>query len=402
VAAQSLPSSLSHCTRRRWLEVVSHTDPKYGGLSSAVPTLGMHLGSLDFDVSLTAFASPQEHFQPSGYNDENISFWPVSRRKWLQNPSLYGAFRDEVRHADGVHIHGLWEQSTTVAARTARAIKIPYILSAHGMLEPWALASKRLKKLIYGHFIERGNVAEAACLHALTEAEADHYLRFGARSPIAIIPNGVDIPRQRDARLFLETYPSLEGKRIVLFLARLHPKKGIDLLLRAWSKVFSSFPEAHLVLAGPGTEEIKVKMHRFIKDKNLQSSVLITGMLNDKFKWSALSAAECFVLPSFSEGLSISVLEAMGMGLPVLITVPCNMPEVARYKAGWQIEPELSALIQALETILSHPGSTNREIGSRGAELIERQYTWPIIADQMAQLYRWVEGGPRPTSVEFV
>ncbi len=403
MAARISPITSPLSAAGRWLEVVSHTDPKYGGLSAAVPTLGEHIArSGAFEISLAAFASPQEQFEPFGYSEEHMSFWPVDRKAWLHNPTLRQSFRDQSRQSDGIHIHGLWEQSTAIAAQTARTLDIPYILSAHGMLEPWALATKRVKKFFYGHLVERQNVAGAACLHALTRAEATHFTRFGARSPIAIIPNGVTIPRLRNANIFLDRFPSVEGKRIILFMARLHPKKGLNLLLQAWIEVSRRFPDAHLVLAGPGSEETESKLHRFIAQNGIGSSVLITGMLRDTLKWSALSAAECFVLPSYSEGLSISVLEAMGMGLPVLITEPCNMPEVEHYEAGWQIQPEPLALTSALTNILCQSRDTNRETGRRGAALIEKRYTWPTIANQMTEVYRWVQGGSKPKNVDVV
>jgi glycosyltransferase involved in cell wall biosynthesis len=388
---------------RRWLEVVSHIDPRYGGIGATVPMLGKHIADMqDMDVSLAAFTSPEENFRPAHFCSEHLSFWPAGRRAWLRNEDLRSSFTSEIRKANGIHIHGLWEQSTAVAAKTARSLNVPYILSAHGMLEPWALATKRIKKSVYGRFIERRNVAGAACLHALTRVEAGQFRSYGAQSPIAIIPNGVDIPQFRDPLLMLNRFPLLKGKRIVLFLARLHPKKGIDLLLRAWVEVSRCFPDAHLLLAGPGMPAIEEKLHQFIARENMSSSVLITGMLRDRLKWSALSIAECFVLPSYSEGLSVSILEAMGMGLPVLITKPCNMPEVERLGAGWEIQVELPALINALTNILKQSPKANADTGSRGAALIRKRYTWPIVAEQMAEVYRWIDGDRKPTAVEVV
>ena len=403
MAALTAPMPRSLPSAPRWIEVVSHTDPKYGGLSAAVPKLGRHIGSNGgFDISLAAFTAPNEHFAPTGYAPEQLCYWPVSRKPWLQDKDLRNSFKEQIRYADGVHIHGIWEQSTAIAARTARALGVPYILSAHGMLEPWALRNKRLKKLIYAHLMERKNISRATCLHALTHAEADHFIRFGARSPIAVIPNGVDIPALKSPSLFLSQFPSIKDKRIILFLGRLHPKKGLDLLLQAWAQISKLHSNTHLVLAGPNSEGTEAKLRKFVDEHGLQTTVLFTGMLREHLKWSALAAAECFVLPSYSEGLSVSVLEAMGMGLPVLITEPCNMPEVARHGTGWQIQPEVHALTVALTEILSNSPSKNLEIGARGAALIQSRYTWDTVASQMAEVYRWVQGGPKPATVELV
>jgi glycosyltransferase involved in cell wall biosynthesis len=387
----------------RWLQVVSHTDPSYGGLSSAVPSLGLKIAqSKRFDVRIAAFCAPNEHYYPVGYDQQNLTFWPAARGPWFKTKQLQDFFSGELRRADGVHIHGLWEQSTAVAARAARSLGKPYVLSAHGMLEPWALANKRLKKLLYAALVERENVARAACVHALTRAEAHQYIRFGARSPIAVIPNGVDIPLTKSAELFLNQFPELNGKRIVLFLARLHPKKGLDLLLDAWTELAKSWPEAHLVVAGPDSEGMRAKLERLTSLRGLRHQVLFTGMLNEPMKWSALASAECFVLPSYSEGLSVGVLEAMGMGLPVIITESCNMPEVQDHQAGWQIKANLHQLTAALHQFLRNTNLRNRELGSNGARFVAARRTWTTIAAQMADVYIWLQGGPVPQTVELV
>lgn len=401
------PPSLHPTTPRgRWVEVVSHIHPKYGGLSAAVPAMGQRLARANnLDISLAAFVAPGERFHPSGYDTSHLSYWPASRRPWLQDRfqhTLQPAFLDKLRGADGIHIHGLWEQSTSIAAAAARTLRIPYLISAHGMLEPWALQNKRLKKLLYARLIERPNVARAACLHALTRAEARHYRNFGARSPIAIIPNGVDIPTRRDPELFLNQFPAAaNARRIILFLGRLHPKKGLDLLLQSWSTLAPQHPDALLVLAGPDSESTQARLETLIAQHRLESSVLFTGMLREAQKWSALAAAEAFVLPSYSEGLSVGVLEALGMALPAIVTEPCNMPEVEEARAGWQIQPTLSDLTRALTELLFNSPAANAAIGQNGSALIQSRYTWPIVAAQMAELYRWIAGGPHPQTVEF-
>ena len=157
----------------RWLAVLSHTDPRYGGLSSAVPRLSRSVSATGgYDVSLAAFCAPGEHVRPAGFDEAHLSFWPAGRGAWLTSSDLRRQFAAEVAGVDGVHIHGLWEASTAMASRTARAVTKPYLLSAHGMLEPWALRQKRLKKFLYARIIEHRVVSEADCLHALTQAEA--------------------------------------------------------------------------------------------------------------------------------------------------------------------------------------------------------------------------------------
>lgn len=394
-------------SRSRWLHVISHLDPKYGGLSAAVPELGRTLARRSgCAAEIAAFCEPGEDVHPEGFAAGTVSFWPHSRGTWLHNQQLRRRFEAKVAGFDGVHIHGLWEQSTAEACRAAIAARKPYVLSAHGMLEPWALRNKRLKKMIYAALVERDNVRSAACRIALTEAEAEDYRRFGARGPIAIVPNGVQLPEQVDPRLFLDLHPELAGKRVVLFLGRLHRKKGVDLLLQAWAKLAAQHPDAHLVVAGPDSEGTLETLETFVAEHALQQQVTFAGMLRGELKWSALAAAEAFILPSHSEGLSMSILEAMGMGLPVIVTRQCHMPQVQEFAAGWTIEPEVKEIAGALEELLANARGSNREIGLRGSRLIAERYDWTVIARQTAEVYRWALGGAqpglRPAHVEVV
>lgn len=383
----------------RWLAVVSHLHPRYGGLSAAVPRLGLSLARERQEVALAAFCAPGEHYQPAGYDEDHLSYWPVSRRRWIESASLRRRFGRAVAAQDGLHVHGLWEMSTLAACRAARQTKRPYVLSAHGMLEPWALANKALKKKIYAALIEHANVRGAACLHALTQTEAAQYRTFGAKGPIAIVPNAVDVPERLCADLFLEAFPGLRGRRLVLFLGRLHPKKGLDLLAEAWLSIGREFPEAVLVLAGPDSEGTRERLEALLAKDVAEGRVVFTGMLAEQMKWSALAAAECFVLPSFSEGLSMSVLEAMGAGLPVLVTHACNMPEISQEKAGWEIEPNADELAEALGDLLGRTPSQNHDTGHRGAQLIATRYSSTSVAEQMAAVYQFALHGRRPAGV---
>ena len=387
--------------RSRWLHVVTHLDPKYGGLSSAVPALGQALSErTNCRAEIAAFCLEKEHFEPHGLPRSAVSYWPQGRGSWLHNQRLKSSFEQRIASVDGVHIHGLWEQSTIEACRVASAVGKPYVLSAHGMLERWALRNKRWKKLLYAALIERSNVGGASCRLALTKAEAGDYERFGCAGPVAIIPNGVSLPEQRDPEPFFAEFPRVRGQRLILFLGRLHPKKGVDLLLRAWTDVAPRHRDAHLVIAGPDAEGTRSMLEGVVAEHRLEDQVTFTGMLDDQMKWSALAAAEAFTLPSHSEGLSMSVLEAMGMGLPVIVTRQCNLPEVKQHGAGWTIEPECRQLTQALSELLESSPEANREVGLAGARLVEQRYNWAAVARQTAEVYRWVLGGPVPRHVE--
>ncbi len=381
---QTAPRQIAKKTQR-WLHVISHLDPKYGGLSSAVPALAAALREKEgLDVRLAAFCHPNEREIPAGLDAKQVHFWRITRHL---EPKAKDRLREEIQRVHGIHIHGLWEASTALTCRMAREAGKPYVLSAHGMLEPWALANKRWRKRIYAALIEKRNVARAARLHALTAAEADQYRTFGAHGPVEIIPNAIQVPSEINPELFLRRYPELRGKRIILFLSRLHSKKGLDLLMEAWTHVGPAYPEACLVLAGPDSEGVQARLTQVVVEKRLDTQVMFTGMLEGAMKWSALQAAECFVLPSYSEGLSMALLEAMGMGLPVLATHACNMPEITKVGAGWEIEPSAELLRGTLHAVLARQPEENWAMGQNGAQLVRERYGFTKVAAQTAAMY---------------
>ena len=392
----------AHCTAGPWVNVLSHLDPKYGGMSAAVPALsaavyrsGVHR------VALAGFCAANESYSPFTGSPIPVSHMPRGKAHWLGRDAGGRNFTELIESASGIHIHGLWEQSTFVAARTARIAGKPYIVSAHGMLQSWALRNKRFKKAVYAALIERSNLNRAACLHALTYAEVKDYRDFGLQNPIAVIPNGVEIPAQTDSEAFLSAFPHLRGQRLVLFMSRLHFKKGLDILCKAWKSAAKRWPDAHLVLAGPDFENTRASVEALVADSGMRHRVTFTGMLNSSLKWSALNAADCFVLPSYSEGLSVPVLEALGMGLPVIVTKQCNLPEVAQQECGWVISPAISELEAALGECLASSSSHREAMSVRGRRLVANSYSWRVVGEQMSELYTWIQGGQRPVHLEL-
>ncbi|MBB6143673.1 glycosyltransferase involved in cell wall biosynthesis [Silvibacterium bohemicum] len=390
-------------SRGRWVHALTHLDPKYGGLSAAVPQLASSLAlAHGFSIDIAAFTDPEEDATLPQHPEVPVSTWSADRKRWFPGATASRRFRDQMRGAAGVHIHGLWEASTNVSAHTARSLRIPYVVSAHGMLEPWALANKGFKKRIYANLIERENVNGAACLHALTRAEAQNYRTFGSRRSIAIIPNGVRLPHTIDGSIFYHRFPNLRGQRIVLFLGRIHLKKGLRILIESWAKVATRFPDATLVLAGPDCENSLSALQELIAGKHITNRVVFTGMLVNEMKWSALASAHAFVLPSYSEGLSVATLEAMGMGLPVIISEQCHLPEVKDRDTGWIVQTDASSLETALDNMLSNSPAVNGEIGNRGRRLIHERYNWKAVSRQMAELYLWIAGGNEPHTFELL
>jgi glycosyltransferase involved in cell wall biosynthesis len=393
---------ISSASELSWLNVASHLDPRFGGIAKMLPEFCAAVSdSGRCTASLLGFCEEGERSSLCGQAfiaAETISpgkfAWLTGARRKLLSGKLAGF--------DGVHIHGLWEEHTFAAVRAARTAGKPYIVSAHGMLEPWALRNKRWKKVIYSWLTERQNLSGAACLHALTEAEAKDYRRYGVKVPIAIIPNGVHVNEGATQEPFLEAFPALRGQRLVLFLGRVHHKKGLDLLVDAWTTVAAGTADAHLVIAGPDFENTRACIERRIQELGIGASVTFTGMLQSGLKWSALAACELFVLPSYSEGLSVSVLEALGMQKPVIVTDACNISEVRERGCGWVTTPEVTPIAAALHEFLRTPRTVASEMGRRGGTLVKERFSWDTIGTQTRAVYRWVAGGAKPLGVRMV
>ena len=326
---------------------------------------------------------------------------PLGRRRWFGNTHEKQRFYTSLAQCSGLHIHGLWQEHSAASAAYCAATRKPYVVSAHGFLERWALRNRGWKKALYGKLVEYPNLARAGCLIALTEVELGDYRRIGLRNPVAVIPNGVDQPEFVSPRLFTTAFPETEGKFLVLFLGRIHYKKGLDILARSWADVAASYPDAHLVMAGPDIQGNRALMERQIQELGLQRRVTFTGMLDGDLKWSAVFAASVFVLPSYSEGLSGAVLQALSAGLPVIISHQCNMPCVADHGAGWVIEPEFPRLSAALREALSATPGQLRQIGAKGHQLTTERYSWETVARQAAEVYDWLLHGSPPSFTEI-
>jgi glycosyltransferase involved in cell wall biosynthesis len=307
-----------------------------------------------------------------------------------------------VRRAEVVHTHGLWQAHTRRGAPAARAAGVPYVMTAHGHAEPWSLRHKRWKKRLYLALVEGKNLRRAACLHALSRPEVGHLRALAPRTPVCFVPNGVDLAPFDDlpARSSLELdYPELAGKFVVLFYGRLHRKKGLDLLADALAAVGRDRPDLHVVLAGNDDGELGPFRDRCAA-LGVLGSVTWLGHVSGERSRRVWAAADAFVLPSYSEGFSMAVLEALACRLPVLITTACHFPELASAGAGVVVEPSAPAVTAGLRGLLERSAPEREELGRRGRGLVERDYTWDRQGERLASVYRWLSGGgPAPEAV---
>lgn len=306
------------------------------------------------------------------------------------SPALMSQVR--ASDADILHSHGLWMWSDRVAYKAARAAGKPHVVSPHGMLEPWAMANSARKKRVMWRLFQGRSLRQARCLHALCEDERDAMRALGLTNPIAVVPNGVELGEFENlpaSNVFETAFPSLKNRRVLLFMARLHPKKGLAPLLHAWKDGARQFPDWILAIAGPDEGGHRAELEALVAKFELQNAVVFTGMLDGAAKRAALARADAFVLPSFSEGFSIAILEAMACRLPVLLTPGCHFPDAVAAGAALEATPDAHALQQALQVLLNNGEAARAQMGARGRELVAQNYTWERVALQWKELYDW-------------
>ena len=302
---------------------------------------------------------------------------------------LKKALSEEITSHDVVHIHELWHFPHFAAYLSAQQENKPYCISIHGHLSPWALNHKKLRKQVYMKLFQNKTIERASVLHAVTQEEINHIKDLGITNETRLIPNGLSASKHYesvDRSDFINAYPSLIGKPILLFLGRIHPVKGLDLLSEAFTGIVQTNPDVHLVIAGPDENGYKKRITDILKRNKTLNNCIFTGMLSDREKTSALKASNILVLPSYSEVMGISTLEGMEAGLPVVITEGCQFPEIEKSGAGLVVPLNAMDLRNAILYLLDNPNIA-QQMGRIGKRLISETYNWDNISDLYIQLY---------------
>lgn len=294
-----------------------------------------------------------------------------------------------VSESDVVHLHGVWDALLIRVSAACRARGVGYVVRPAGMLDPWSLGQRWLKKRLALWMGYRRMLDEAMFVHVLNAHERAFIERLGLRSATEVIPNGtfrewLEAPPARGR--FRAAYPKLGDRPFVLFLARLHYKKGLDYLAAAFRRIAGRVPGVMLVVAGPD-EGARASFEAEVRASGLSDRVLLTGPLYGRSKLEALVDATCFCLPSRQEGFSVAVIEALAMGTPVVISEPCHFPEVAEAGAGLVVPLEAEALAAALERLVVDKPLRAKQ-SAAGVRLIREHYTWPTIAERCVKAYR--------------
>lgn len=391
----------------RVCHVVASLNEQTGGPAQSVSGLVASLppGEVDGRILCLDYASLGPQLRPPGVRVDSIPADFVARHlrgysSRLRTKLLEIAFDNLTI----LHNHGLWMLPNCYCRQAGMKAGIPVVVSPRGMLEPWSLGNGRIRKRLAWRLYERRNLDSARAFHATSTAELESIRAAGFTQPVAVIPNGVDVPSEPSAvrRDALEcAFPDLSGRRWLLFMSRLHAKKGLDALLRTWKSLAEKYPDWILLIAGGDSPGERGKYQQLARELQLTHCVLFTGNLSGEQKSAALAHSELLVLPTHSENFGMVVAEALAHGTPVLTTHGAPWEGLRRHQCGWWIESAAHALACSMDEALTLPEDERQAMGARGRQWMARDYSWERVGMNMAHFYQWiVEGGQRPQFVD--
>ncbi|MEL6456997.1 MAG: glycosyltransferase [Cyanobacteria bacterium J06621_15] len=303
-----------------------------------------------------------------------------------------------IQNYDLLHIHAIFSYASTAAMLIARLKNVPYIVRPLGQLCEWSLQQSARKKEIYLNLIEKSNLNHSQALHLTSLGEQQEVSRLSLNTPNFVLPHGLSIPQNiPDARQRLRQNLNLPtDEPIILFLSRLHPKKGLDYLIQALSKL--THYRFHFVLAGSGSPEYENQIKSLLESHNILNRTHVVGFVEGESKNLLLQGSDLFALTSHSENFGIAVLEALAAGLPVVVTPGVALASVVKeYKLGYVTQLDIPAIASKIENYLSSPQQA-KEMGIRARQLIFEQYTWDSIAKKLIQVYTTIiKNKPIPT-----
>ncbi len=320
----------------------------------------------------------------------HVTLLPASNQRLLRGALMYwGVMRPyeaQLLHSlapDVVHIHGIWNLFLASFVKTAIRNGIPYIVAAHGMLEPWSLSVHRWRKSLALRTYQGQVLAQAAAIHATSETEAENIRRLPwVRAPIFVIPNAVEQPRTSG-----RPRDPASGTRVLLFLSRIHPKKGLDMLLQAWSQLDP--PGWRLLIVGDGEPTYVAKLKAFCAS-NQVPNVEFRGHVDGDAREEVFESASALVLPTYSENFGNVVAEALVRGLPVLTTTGTPWSVIASQKLGWYFEATVEALQRALAELVASAATELQAMGERGRRYSLAELAKSAVRDKLLAMYESV------------
>ncbi|MFM7291816.1 MAG: glycosyltransferase [Planctomycetia bacterium] len=389
----------------RVLHVITGLWKDTGGPSEVIPAVCAAMADAGAEVTLATLAGDTaqavDDCEASGVRVLKLA--PTLRHTIWYSRQLHRRIGRFAADHDIVHIHGIWQFPDWAAAAAARRAGVPYVITPHGSLQPARLRKSRLKKRASAVLADRAMLNQADCLHATAADEAEAFRLFGYRGPIALIPNGITPPAPIDAgradalvEACRHAYPETLGRRILLFLSRIEPIKGVTTLARAWVECAREFPDWHLVIVGPDERGHVQEVQAILRDGGVLDRTTITGTLLGDRKTGFYLASDVFILPTISENFGLVIGEALAHRLPVITTTGAPWPGIVERRCGWWVDPAPAAVLAAMREALGTPREALAAMGGRGAAWITTDFTWAAEAQALLETYRWLLGGRQP------
>ena len=372
------------------LHLIATLAPESGGPAQACLEMATAVAARGHQVSIftTDYGAPLDRRLPA---DETVDIrvfpvqWPTN---WKPSIPMAHFLVETMERYDVIHLHSLYLFHDWVGGILAQRARIPYIVRPHGLLDPYIWEHHRPRKRLVEVLFQTRVLNHAAAIHYTSELEREISGPYAGTAPSRVVPLGVSLENLENlpsAELFLRRFPAAAGKRIVLFLSRLHEKKGLDLLVPAFASAHRVAPELHLVIAGPDDGVLAATRDR-VAAHGIDAAVTFTGMLRGEDKLAAFAAASMFVLPSYSENFGIAVVEAMAAGLPAIVSDQVNIHRDISGQGAIVVPCEVAPLARAIGELAGDPVRT-RAMGVEARATARRLYDWPNVAATLEKFY---------------
>jgi poly(glycerol-phosphate) alpha-glucosyltransferase len=378
------------------LHVVQSLDPAWGGIARVLPSLAKELRRAGCTCRIATLAGGRYGCPPDITGVEVLTFDAPDRSRLGCSPTFNAEIESLCRWADCVHLHGLWTGQNGSAGRAARRLGRSYIMTPHSMMMPWAWRRSAWKKRPIGWLFEHRNLRRAALIHALADGEAAAIAALGFNDRIEVVPNGIhaaDYAAPPAGDDLTSRFPAWRDRKLLVFIGRLHFQKGIIQAMKAALDCFAVADRWHFVIAGPDELGMRAALSAGVARKGMAERVTFAGLLSRVEIRALLARADLLIQPSLSEGLSMSILEALASGVPVLISDACNMPEVARAGAGRVVAPDRRAVAAALRELVTATDDARCDMGRRGRELVRERFDWSVVIPRYRAMYDCAAAG---------
>lgn len=369
-------------------------DKRGGGPSRSVPILARGLSCNDVETILFTCKSEQmnDHLVDKADIEMKI-FSPAISIKELEQEVISGDY-------DLIHCQNLWAPLYHKMAKIARKHHIPYMMTPRGCLEPWAYQGqgllKNLKKRVAMLLYQKRDLQKSVCILATSTMEAENLRALGINTPIAVIPNGIDISEYRCRSWDFRKYV----KKQIVFLSRIHEKKGIEFLIDAWSELKARYPDWNVVIAGNGEEAYIDHLKGMIAKQGLSDCMKIIPPVYGEAKHQLYCESSLFILPSYSENFGMVIAEAMSCGVPVITTNGTPWQELNEKQLGWCIELSLENVANAISEAINLGQDKLFEMGQQCSEYVRDTYQYTEVAAKNKAVYEWIlNGGKKPAYI---